>query len=204
MKKLYPTLIISLLFLLIGCSTELDTLQKRDDTYYEIISEEPFSGLIINKYESGQKHTKGYLTNGREDGYWTWWYEGSPKNHIRLYLDNILDNLPYLFYDSWENYGQKRKVVDYLDGTKDGLSTEWYENGQRKLEGTYKDGERDGLWTWWYEDGRKRSEGPYKDGKPDGLHVQWYENGKKRGEGTFKDGKIISQKEWNEDGSVME
>jgi|TARA_B110000495_G_scaffold176487_1_gene168003 antitoxin component YwqK of YwqJK toxin-antitoxin module len=204
MKKLYPTLIISLLFLLIGCSTELDTLQKRDDTYYEIISEEPFSGLIINKYESGQKHTKGYLTNGREDGYWTWWYEGSPKNHIRLYLDNILDNLPYLFYDSWENYGQKRKVVDYLDGTKDGLSTEWYENGQRKLEGTYKDGERDGLWTWWYEDGQKRSEGPYKDGKPDGLHVQWYENGKKRGEGTFKDGKIISQKEWNEDGSVME
>jgi len=204
MKKLYPTLIISLLFLLIGCSTELDTLQKRDDTYYEIISEEPFSGLIINKYESGQKHTKGYLTNGREDGYWTWWYEGSPKNHIRLYLDNILDNLPYLFYDSWENYGQKRKVVDYLDGTKDGLSTEWYENGQRKLEGTYKDGERDGLWTWWYEDGQKRSEGPYKDGKPDGLHVQWYENRKKRGEGTFKDGKIISQKEWNEDGSVME
>ena len=202
MKKLYPTLIISLLFLLIGCSTELDTLQKRDDTYYEIISEEPFSGLIINKYESGQKHTKGYLTNGREDGYWTWWYEGSPKNHIRLYLDNILDNLPYLFYDSWENYGQKRKVVDYLDGTKDGLSTEWYENGQRKLEGTYKDGERDGLWTWWYEDGQKRSEGPYKDGKPDGLHVQWYENGKKRGEGTFKDGKIISQKEWNWDGSV--
>jgi len=204
MKKLYPTLIISLLFLLIGCSTELDTLQKRDDTYYEIISEEPFSGLIINKYESGQKHTKGYLTNGREDGYWTWWYEGSPKNHIRLYLDNILDNLPYLFYDSWENYGQKRKVVDYLDGTKDGLSTEWYENGQRKLEGTYKDGERDGLWTWWYEDGQKRSEGPYKDGKPDGLHVQWYENRKKRGEGTFKDGKIISQKEWNEDGSVKE
>jgi antitoxin component YwqK of YwqJK toxin-antitoxin module len=197
-------IIISLLFLLIGCSKDLDTLEKRGDIYYEINSEEPFSGLIINKYESGQKHTKGYLTNGREDGYWTWWYEGSPKNHIRLYLDNILDNLPYLFYDSWENYGQKRKVVDYLDGTKDGLSTEWYENGQRKLEGTYKDGERDGLWTWWYEDGQKRSEGPYKDGKPDGLHVQWYENGKKRGEGTFKDGKIISQKEWNEDGSVME
>ena len=168
-------IIISLLFLLIGCSKDLDTLEKRGDIYYEINSEEPFSGLIINKYESGQKHTKGYLTNGREDGYWTWWYEGSPKNYIRLYLDNILDNLPYLFYDSWENYGQKRKVVDYLDGTKDGLSTEWYENGQKKEEGTYKDGKEDGLWTGWYDNGQKKQEG---------TENEW----------TY----------WNEDGSLKE
>ena len=192
-------IIISLLFLLIGCSTELDTLQKRGDTYYEINSEEPFSGLIINKYESGQKHTKGYLTNGREDGYWTWWYEGSPKNHIRLYLDNILDNLPYLFYDSWENYGQKRKVVDYLDGTKDGLITEWYENGQKKEEGTYKDGKEDGLWTGWYDNGQKEIEGTFKDGKPDGLSTLWYKNGQKKQEGTENEWTY-----WNEDGSLKE
>ena len=199
MKKLYPTLIISLLFILVGCSTDFTTLQKRGDTYYQINSEEPFSGLIINKYESGQKHTKGYLTNGREDGYWTWWYEGSPKNHIRLYLDNILDNLPYLFYDSWENYGQKRKVVDYLDGTKDGLSTEWYENGQKKEEGTYKDGKEDGLWTGWYDNGQKEIEGTFKDGKPDGLSTLWYENGQKRQEGTENEWTY-----WNEDGSLKE
>ena len=192
-------IIISLLFLLIGCSKDLDTLEKRGDIYYEINSEEPFSGLIINKYESGQKHTKGYLTNGREDGYWTWWYEGSPKNHIRLYLDNILDNLPYLFYDSWENYGQKRKVVDYLDGTKDGLSTEWYENGQKKEEGTYKDGKEDGLWTGWYDNGQKEIEGAFKDGKPDGLSTLWYENGQKRQEGTENEWTY-----WNEDGSLKE
>jgi len=192
-------IIISLLFLLIGCSKDLDTLEKRGDIYYEINSEEPFSGLIINKYESGQKHTKGYLTNGREDGYWTWWYEGSPKNHIRLYLDNILDNLPYLFYDSWENYGQKRKVVDYLDGTKDGLSTEWYENGQKKEEGTYKDGKEDGLWTGWYDNGQKEIEGTFKDGKPDGLSTLWYENGQKRQEGTENEWTY-----WNEDGSLKE
>jgi len=192
-------IIISLLFLLIGCSKDLDTLEKRGDIYYEINSEEPFSGLIINKYESGQKHTKGYLTNGREDGYWTWWYEGSPKNHIRLYLDNILDNLPYLFYDSWENYGQKRKVVDYLDGTKDGLSTEWYENGQKKEEGTYKDGKEDGLWTGWYDNGQKELEGTFKDGKPDGLSTLWYENGQKKQEGTENEWTY-----WNEDGSLKE
>ena len=101
-------IIISLLFLLIGCSTELDTLQKRGDTYYEINSEEPFSGTIIKKYESGQEQTEGYLKNGREDGVWTYWYEN----------------------------GQKSLEGTFKDWKPDGLSTLWYENGQKKQEGT--------------------------------------------------------------------
>jgi antitoxin component YwqK of YwqJK toxin-antitoxin module len=221
-------IIISLLFLLIGCSKDLDTLEKRGDIYYEINSEEPFSGLIINKYESGQKHTKGYLTNGREDGYWTWWYEGSPKNHIRLYLDNILDNLPYLFYDSWENYGQKRKVVDYLDGTKYGLSTEWYENGQLQEEGHYKEGKLEGLWRryfdngilsikgnykddkqegfWksYYDNGQLYLDRIYKDGKLEGLWKSYYDNGQLKYEWNYKEGELISQKCWDEEGNEKE
>ena len=51
-----------------------------------------------------------------------------------------MDNLPYIFYDSWENFGQKSKEEDYLDGILDRLYTEWYENGQMKFEGTFKDG----------------------------------------------------------------
>jgi len=38
----------------------------------------------------------------------------------------------------------------------------------------------------------------------DGLYTNWYENGRKRFEGTYKDGELISKKEWNEDGSVIE
>jgi len=63
---------------------------------------------------------------------------------------------------------------------KDGLHTEWYENGQKKEEGTYKNGEKDGLWT------------------------EWYENGQKGREEIYKDGVLISEKYWNEDGSVQE
>ena len=55
-------------------------------------------------------------------------------------MDDIMDNLPYIFYDSWENFGQKSKEVDFLNGKKDGLSTEWYENGQKRMEEYYKDG----------------------------------------------------------------
>ena len=139
MKKTLRLLSV-LIFLILGCSTDIDTLQKRGETYYKINSDKPISGLIINKYDSGQKKSKGFLTNGKEDGIWTYWYKDHPINYFRLYIDNIMDNLPYIFYDSWENFGQKSKEEDYLDGILDRLYTEWYENGQMKFEGTFKDG----------------------------------------------------------------
>ena len=40
--------------------------------------------------------------------------------------------------------------------------------------------------------------------KRDGLYTNWYENGQKRFEGTYEDGELISEKYWNEDGSVKE
>ena len=36
----------------------------------------------------------------------------------------------------------------------------------------------------------------------DGLYTNWYNNGQKRDELTYKDGELISEKYWNEDGSV--
>ena len=38
----------------------------------------------------------------------------------------------------------------------------------------------------------------------DWLYTNWYENGQKRFEGTYEDGELISEKYWNEDGSVKE
>ena len=64
--------------------------------------------------------------------------------------------------------------------------------------------ERDGLYTNWFENGQKRDELTYKDGKFDGLYTHWDENGQKSFEGTYEDGKLISEKKWNEDGSVKE
>ena len=138
MKKIHP--LLSVLFLILGCSTDIDRLQKRDETYYKVNSDKPFSDLILNKNDSGQKKSKGFLTNGKEDGIGTYWYKDNPVNYFRLYMDNIMDNLPYIFYDSWENFGQESKEVDYLDGILDKLSTVCYENRQKKSEVTFKDG----------------------------------------------------------------
>ena len=55
-----------------------------------------------------------------------------------------------------------------------------------------------------YENGRKKMDGTIKNGKGDGLVTWWYENGQKKYERTYKDEKLISKKEWNEDGSIKE
>lgn len=55
-----------------------------------------------------------------------------------------------------------------------------------------------------FENGNRKSSGRFKGGKKDGLWTEWYESGQKSGEGTFKDDKLISKKEWNEDGSVRQ
>jgi len=95
--------------------------------------------------------------------------------------------------------------------SNDGVITEYYENGQKRSEVTYKDGKEDGKWTRWHENGQKSGEGTYKSyenkyqlSELDGLYTNWYENGQKRREETYKDGELISEKYWNEDGSVKE
>ena len=108
------------------------------------------------------------------------------------------------FYDN----GISPKVIRTYKVSKGKIElfkkTEWYENGQKNGEGTFKDGEKHGKWTRLHRNGKKWYDFTYKDGKEDGLHTNWHSNGKKRYEKTYKDGELISEKRWNEDGSLKE
>ena len=152
------------------------TLIERDDVYYTKDTNKPYSGPVFSLYENGQKKSEGTFKDGKVNGLYTGWHEN----------------------------GQKYVEGTYKDDNKDGLWTEWYKNGQKNTEETYKDGKLDGLWTWWRKNGQKYMEYTQKDGKKDGPFTHWYEDGQKEWGGTYKDGKLISSKEWNEDGSVKE
>ena len=102
-------------------------------------------------------------------------------------------------------HGKKKEEGSIKDGKMISRTKwEWNENGQKKSEVIYKDGKKDGLETWWDRNGQKDREWTFKDGKGNGKWTSWYENGQKRDEVTFKDNEMISEKEWNEDGSVKE
>tara|TARA_B100000953_G_C17889332_1_gene380726 strand:- start:86 stop:622 length:537 start_codon:yes stop_codon:yes gene_type:complete len=176
----YKLLFIISLLLIVGCSQEpinIETLVERDGVFYTKDTNEPYSGSVFSLDKNGRNKLESILEDGKMISY---------------------KNL------EWWDDGQKRYEVIWKDGKKDLLSTFWYENGQKRYEKTYKDGLQDGLETWWYENGQKRSEGTYKDGKLDGLFTLWYENGQKETEVTYEDGEEISEKNWNEDGIVIE
>mgnify|MGYP001242708587 CR=1 FL=1 len=79
-----------------------------------------------------------------------------------------------------------------------------YDTGEKWYEGSYKDGKVDGSYTFWYKNGQKSTERNYKNGKVEGLEYYWFESGQKYRELTYKNNELISEKEWNEDGSVKE
>ena len=108
---------------------------------------------------------------------------------------------------NYEETLNKRDGVFYTKDTNKPYSGQvfsLYKDGKNKGEGSLKDGEKDGLWTYWYESGQKESERTYKDGEKDGLSIGWYENGQKELEITYKNGKLISRKDWNYDGSIVQ
>ena len=173
-------LIISLLFLFVGCSTvqkeyDINNLYETDGLYIEKFSEDNVTGIIYRMYGK-KKVTIGQMKDGIKEGEWIDWYEN----------------------------GQKSFEKTYKYGKIDGLTIGWYQNGQKKEEGSFKDGKKDGLDTFWFENGQKKWSGYYTDGKKDGLWISWYKNGQKDSEGYFKDGKEIDKMCWDEDGNECE
>ena len=139
MKKLYPILIISLLFLSVGLSQQeydINHIIERDGVYVKKFSDERISGKVFQMF-GDVKVPLGMVKDGKKEGKWRVWNENE------------------------QMWGEGT----FKDGKKDGLWVDWKSSGQKRSEGTYKDGERDGLWTYWYENGQKKWEATYKDGK---------------------------------------
>ena len=84
--------------------------------------------------------------------------------------------------------GQPEQISTYINGKKDGLSTEYFENSETKFKGMFKNGERDGLFEWFYEDGQHKEKLVYINGKEDGLKTLYHENGQLKVTTTYING----------------
>lgn len=164
-----------------------EQLQKRrDNLYYAVNEEKPYSGKVVKLYKSGQKRTERTFKNGKLHGLSSEWnFDGQKKAEVSY--QNGVQSGPYR---TWYDNGQQEKEGAYKDGKEDGKWTEWYKNGKMKFEAEYKDGELNGKYIKWYENGQKYIEKEYKNGKEDGKWTKWYENGQKKFEAEYKDGKL--------------
>ena len=136
MKFLTNTIIAACLILIIsGCGEkriDRKKLQERNKLLYEVNSETPFTGIVVEWYDNGeplnrQKKSETHYKDGKKNGPVTLWYEN----------------------------GQKEVEGTFKDGKADGLVVGWYKNGQKMYEETFKDDVSTGNATAWYENGEK-------------------------------------------------
>ena len=212
----HTLLIITALMLVVGCGSDsikldINNLIDRGGLMYAPNDDEPFTGIVFDFYENGEKKLDGNYRKGLMNGKWTYYHENGQIHAQGRFIDgdggfpfSIPDslNIPPLNgrsgrWSFWYENGQKKGEGTHKDGERDRKWTGWYENGQKRYEETYKDGEPDRKWILWYDNGQKEQEGTYKDGELNGKWTYWYENEQKQWEGTFKDGELISEKCWN-------
>ena len=200
-------ILLTLLLILISFSFSQEpinyenSLVNRNGVFYTNDTNKPYSGKVFSLYDDGKIKTKGTLKDGiMINKTELKWYKIGRKWSEGTFKDGKVDGL----FEWWYENGQKSFEGNYEDGIKIGLWTGWYENGQKNYEGTFRDGLQDGLSSSWYENGQKSSERTYKNDEFHGLETHWHMNGHKYRETNYKDGESISEKEWNEDGSLKE
>jgi len=102
---------------------------------------------------------------------------------------------------------EKRNGIYYEPGAFTSFSGKVYRlstNGKKAEEVTLRYGQREGLQRDWYFNGQQQSKSLWKNGKKDGAMWEWHENGQKKSEMIFKRDKLISKKEWDDEGALIE
>ena len=137
MKKIIYTILITISFISIAESKEINEIQERDGLIYEVNTKKPFTGKLVTYWDNGQKKHESNIKKGILHGYTITW---------------------------WEN-GQMWEKQNWKNGKSMGVWTWWHENGKKMLEGKVSNNtERDGVWTWWDTDGNIEKTETYKNG----------------------------------------
>lgn len=130
----------------------------------------PFTGFLVERYESGQVKSRSLVRQGLLEG----WSEG------------------------WYTNGQKQVVECFHAGVSHGLRTKWHANGGKLSEALIVEGRLEGTFRRWNEDGTLAEEIEMKAGQPDGISRAYYPSGFLKAEARLRDGKLLEQKLWRE------
>ena len=129
-----------------------DQLVEREGIFYEISSQTPFTGTVVEFHDNGQLKEQGFFKDGKLYGPWEFYY----KNGQLKQKGSFVDGKPDEQYESYESYyesGQLSFKGSYKHGKQDGLWESYHENGKLNSQGSYVDDIRVGKWSWYDVDG---------------------------------------------------
>ena len=99
---------------------DIDNLIDIGGLLYKPNDDKPFTGIVFDLYENGQKKLEGRYRNGLKNGKWTWWNHDGSIVKRGTYRSQLMNGLWQFYY--W-NDNIKAKG-SYRDGN--GTSDDYY------------------------------------------------------------------------------
>ena len=129
----------------------------------------------------------GYI-NGKKDGLWTQYHEGSKKVYKTIdFKDGLIHGTRITYYKN----GNVEMFTEYKDGKNHGLHTSYDESGNMTWKSYWKNGFNDGESTSFYQNGKIQETMNYKNGFRHGVKTYYDHNGKLLRKEIYKNGKIV-------------
>lgn len=150
--------------------TPRSELTLREGAWYRARNTSPFTGVMVETYETGQQKSRSEIVNGLIEG----------------------------LSEGWHTNGQRQIAEHFHKGISHGLRTKWHANGNKLSEVQIVYGKLEGTFRRWSEDGALFQEIEMTQGNPEGVSRAYYRSGFVRTEVRIHDGKVQDQKLWKD------
>jgi len=145
-------------------------LTRRDDRMYLAAETEPFTGVLVERYSTGELKARSRMKQGRLDG----------------------------VSEGWHTNGV-RQISEHFDaGVSHGVRTKWFSDGRKLSEAGIDQGKLSGQFRRWHENGVLAEEIQMSNNLPDGLSRLYYPSGALKAEARTAQGKVLEQHRWKD------
>lgn len=128
----------------------------------------PFTGVMIDTYESGALKSRSEVSNG------------------------LLQGLT----EGWFTNGQRQVQESFRAGVSHGFRAKWHANGRKMSEVLVVEGKLEGMFRRWSEDGSLSEEIEMKEGAAHGISRAYNPDGSLRAQAQLQNGRVLDQKFW--------
>ncbi|MBL9137533.1 MAG: toxin-antitoxin system YwqK family antitoxin [Verrucomicrobiales bacterium] len=148
-------------------------LVQRDGQWWLRDPSIPFTGMLVDFYESGVRKSRSTVVDGRLEG----------------------------LSEGWHPDGQRQVVEHFRSGISHGQRTKWHPNGRLLSEADIMDGRIEGVFRRWHENGILAEEMEMKRGVAHGFSRAYHASGCLKAEVRLNSGNVVEQRFWK-DGEV--
>ncbi len=143
-------------------------LTVHENRWYALGQATPFTGVIVDTYESGALKSRMAVSNG------------------------LLEGLS----EGWFTNGQPQIQETFRAGVSHGLRTKWHDNGRKMSEALVVDGKIEGVFRRWSKDGSLSEEIQMKGGAANGIARAYHPDGSLRAQARLENDRLLEQELW--------